>query len=190
MADVKTVEDMMVPLSEYATVSEDATMSEAVAALKEAQDAFGKDRYRHRAILIFDSRDRQKIVGKISQIDILRALEPKYDEMIAPPKRSFNLGFTRNFQKQMLEQLKLWDAAMHDICRKAAEKKVKTFMKTPDEGEFVESNVSINEAIHQIVLGHHQSLLVTEPSGRRIVGVLRLTDVFEFIAQAVAACKI
>ena len=30
--------------------------------------------------------------------------------------------------------------------------------------------------IHQLVLGHHQSLLVTR--GDKIVGILRLTDVF------------
>jgi hypothetical protein len=37
-------------------------------------------------------------------------------------------------------------------------------------------------------MGHHQSLLVTE--GSSVVGVLRLTDVYEFVADAILACEI
>ena len=51
------VKDIMVPLSEYATVSEDATLYEAVAALKKSQADFDKAKYRHRAILICDQAD-------------------------------------------------------------------------------------------------------------------------------------
>ena len=36
----KLVKDLMVPLSDYATVSEDATLNEAVLALKQSQDCF------------------------------------------------------------------------------------------------------------------------------------------------------
>ena len=44
----------MVPLSEYATVSEDATLFEAVSELEKAQEEFDHTRYRHRAILVMD----------------------------------------------------------------------------------------------------------------------------------------
>jgi len=179
------VKDMMVPLSEYATVSKDATLLDAVNALKKAQAGFDQTRYRHRAVLVYD--DNKKIVGKLSQMDILRALEPKYDEMLSH-KRSFGLGFTRKFQKSMLEQLRLWDAPMEHICQKAAGKKVSTFMYTPEDEEIVSSDASLNEAIHQLVIGHHQSLLVMEKND--IVGILRLTDVFSAIADAISVCEI
>ena len=45
-----TVKELMVPLAQYATVSEDATLLEAVIALKKAQEGFDQTRYRHRAI--------------------------------------------------------------------------------------------------------------------------------------------
>ena len=51
----KTVNDLMVPLSEYATVSKNATLSEAVAALKASQKG-NDNKYPHRAILIFDGK--------------------------------------------------------------------------------------------------------------------------------------
>jgi len=44
------------------------------------------------------------------------------------------------------------------------------------------------EAIHQLVMGHRQSLLVT--SDENIVGILRLTDVFMHIFQEMSACEI
>jgi hypothetical protein len=37
----------------------------------------------------------------------------------------------------------------------------------------------MREAIHQFVMGHHQSLLVTRSN--KIIGILRVTDVFKEI---------
>ena len=74
------VKDLMVPLSEYATVHDDATLYEAVLSLEKAQAEFDHSRYRHRAILVLNNKN--KVIGKISQLDILKALEPKYSEML------------------------------------------------------------------------------------------------------------
>ena len=61
-------------------------------------------------------------------------------------------------------------------------------MTTPTEGEYIDRNATLDEAIHQLVMGSHQSLLVTD--GKDIVGILKLTDVFEEVSDAVAACKL
>jgi len=173
------VKDLMVPLSEYATVSIEATLREVVAALKKAQDEYDKDKYRHRAVLIYDGKD--KIVGKVSQHDILRALEPKYEQMGTGGMHRF--GFTPKFMQAMFDQFSLWDAALEDICKRASWLKVKTFMYTPGEGEYVDENAGLSQAIHQLVMGHHQSVLVT---GRdRIVGILKLTDVYREIRKVI-----
>lgn len=180
----KTVKELMVPLSEYATVSQDSTLLEAVATLEQAQKEFDDSRYRHRAILVFDQN--QKIVGKVSQMDLLRALEPKYDQMFEKGKLA-RFGFNRDFLKNMLDQFQLWNEPLRDICRKAAQTKIKNFMYTPTEGEYVEAEASLNVAIHQLVMGHHQSLLVTDKND--IVGILRLTDVFMAVTQAIKECE-
>jgi CBS domain-containing protein len=180
----KLVQDVMVPLDDYATVSEEATLREAVAALKKSQADFDQAKYRHRAILIYNKD--QHIVGKVSLLSILMGLEPKYDKMLSD-KGPLHVGFTRQFQRAMLEQFKLWDEPMEHLCQKAADIKVKSFMTPLKEGEFIEPQASLNEAIHQLVIGHHQSLMVT--IGRKVVGVLRLTDVFEVVAEAVLSCK-
>jgi hypothetical protein len=47
----------------------------------------------------------------------------------------------------------------------------------------------MDEAIHRLVVGRHHSLLVTSSRGvREIVGVFRLTDVFEFVRNALKEC--
>ena len=72
---------------------------------------------------------------------------------------------------------------MSDIRKKAASLKVKDFMHKPTEGEHVDEDATLDEAIHQLILGRHQSLLVTR--NQQIVGILRLTDVFAAIFHAV-----
>jgi CBS domain-containing protein len=181
----KKVKDLMVPLSEYATCSEEANLNDAVNALETAQKEFDQTRDRHRAILIFDANRR--VVGKLSQLDVLRALEPKYMEM-GQAGSTARQAFSPSFLKSMMEHYRLWDQPLDDICKKAVKRKVKEFMYTPTEGEYVKEEASLDEAIHQLLMGHHQSLLVTR--GDDIVGVLRLTDVFREVCRAVKACEI
>jgi len=182
MKDFKVV-DLMVPLSEYATVSEGATLYEAVSELEKAQEEFDHTRYRHRAILVLDSDG--KVIGKLTQVDALKALEPKYGDML-DRRKSHHLGFSKEFMQSMLKEYHLFDSSLEDICRKAGEQNVKKFMRTPSEGEFIEENATLDEAIHQLVLGNHQSLLVTRQGA--ITGILRLTDVFAAVYHKMREC--
>lgn len=178
--DTITVKDLMVPLDEYVTVSQEVTLYEAVLTLEKAQEELDRQRYHylHRAILVFD--ENKKIVGKVSQLDVLRALEPKYNE-IGEPRSLSRAGFSPNFLKSMLEQYSLLSEPFAEICKKAAKLKVKEFMYTLSEGEYLEEEAPLKEAIHQFVMGHHQSLLVKR--GKEIIGILRLTDVFKDVFQ-------
>ena len=183
----KKAKDLMVPLEEYAKVSQDATLYDAVLSLEKALEEIDRSRYLylHRAILVYN--EDKRIIGKIGHIDILRALEPKYFEM-GEPRSLSKAGFSPSFLKSMLEQYSLLIEPFNDICRKAAAMKVKDFMYTPSEGEYLEENASMREAIHHLVMGRHQSLLVTR--GKDIVGILRLSDVFKEVFQTIRTCEI
>ncbi|MEJ2643025.1 MAG: CBS domain-containing protein [Desulfosarcinaceae bacterium] len=92
------VKDLMVSLSEYATVDEEATLFEAVLALEKAQEAFDHTQYRHRAVLVLD-RD-QRVIGKVGQVDVLNALEPQaadLDEI----KALSQFGFSDRFIQEL-----------------------------------------------------------------------------------------
>lgn len=184
------VKNLMVPLSEYATVSETASLIEAVKALREAQAAFGQSRYKHRAILVFDGNER--FVGKVSQHDVIEALEPNYKEMKSSVDHGsmHRLGFSDDFVKSTKEQYHLWEKALENLCEKAIHLKIKDIMYAPGKGEFVNESDTMDEAIHRLIIGRHHSLLVTaEHDAREIVGVLRLVDVFEFVSDAMHECK-
>ena len=181
----KLVNELMVPLAKYASVSQEDTLFEAVMALEKAQEKFDQSRYRHRAVLIYDNEGN--IVGKVSQLDVLRALEPKYKAMDIPGSLS-RFGLTKRFQETMLNELRFWDKPMDDICRKASRIKIKEFMYTPSEGEYINEDETLDRAINQLVMGHHQSLLVMKDD--KIVGILRATDVFMEIVRVMKACEV
>ena len=168
----------MVPISEYATVSENANILEAIQALEDAQKAFYPNRYRHRAVLVVDHHNR--VVGKLSQHDIIQALEPQHKGIKNRQQSALDhFGFSQKFIDSTYLQYDRWDRPLHNLYKKAVAQKVGVFMHTPSDGEFIEQSATLNEAIHRLIIGDHHSLLVTD--GNEIVGILRLTDVFELV---------
>ncbi len=184
---IKTARELMVPLEKYATVSEDATLKDAVDALEKAQAELDHKRcqYLHRAVLVLNKN--KEVVGKISQMDVLRSLEPKSKDIENTRKVSLN-GFSAQFVKSMMDSHSLWVHPLRDICAKAAKTKVKDLMATLTEGEFIDEKASLEEAIHIMIMWHHHSLLVTKEGN--IVGILRLTDVFIYINDLIKSCEI
>lgn len=179
------VKDVMVPLEKYATIHEDRLLIEAIDALEKAQKEFEGSPYMHRAVLAYD--DNKKIVGKLSQWDVIKCLEPKYESFGDIRSTSLS-GLSPELIKSMMEKFSLWQADLDDICSRVARKKVKDVMYRPAEGEKIEADATMGEALHSLIIGHHQSLLVTKDS--KIVGILRLTDVFKLLCERVKKCGI
>ncbi|MBW2614046.1 MAG: CBS domain-containing protein [Deltaproteobacteria bacterium] len=167
------VKDLMVPISEYATVSVGSMLSEAVIALEKAQEEYNHTHYRHRAVLVLDNA--KQVVGKLSQLDFLRSLEPQ-DEMLERIKDIEKFGFSSKSIALQQERYRQTAPPVKDVFAKAAKLKVEDFMQTPSEGEYVNEETSLDTAVHQLINGHHLSLLVTHK--KKIVGVLRMSDVF------------
>jgi len=163
----------MVPLSEYATVSQEATLYDAILALEKAQKEIDQSHYRHRAILVFDSQNR--VIGKLGLFDILMALESKYNE-IGDLERLCGLGLSPTFIKSILRNYSFWSEPLESICRNAAEQQVKDILHVLTEGEYIDESAPLDEAIHQLIMGHHQSLIVTR--GEEVIGILKLSDIF------------
>jgi len=179
------VKNLMVPLEEYAKVSVEATFQEALLELEKADRHFAEDRERHREILAMDQDNH--VIGKLSQWDVLRGIEPSYRK-IADFKETSRYGFSPEFIKSMLDQYGLWRKPLEELCKTAARIKMKDVMVRPTEGEYVDQNASLDEAIHLLVMGHHQSLLVMEADN--VVGVLRLADVFKEVCERIKRCEL
>ncbi len=96
------VKDLMVPLPKYGTVSQDATLHEAFEVMEKAYEES-----RHRAILVLGENDR--IVGKLNRLDLLGALEPKYQD-IGDMRSVSASGFSPRFIQSMLSNYRLWQS--------------------------------------------------------------------------------
>ncbi len=183
--DKRKVKDIMIPLSEYATVNENDTLEKAIKTLYQSQKKISADAYKHRAILAYDKTGT--ITGKVSELDILKALEPKYSlfghtDYLAKMGLS-RFGLSNDFLHSLIENYDLWDENCESLVKKTKNRKVKEIMYSPQEGEYVNEDITIPEAIHQFIMGHHQSLLVLKQD--KVIGILRLTDIFKLICDLI-----
>jgi len=180
---MEIVKDLLLPVDKCSTVNYEMTVREAIQILErdqEIQRTKGEP-CRYRALLVIN--EDNEVVGKLSHLDIVTNMEPKYrsqkgSEAIA---HIFAAGLSPALLKSMMQRYSFWDESFEQRCQEVLNVKVKDCMHTPGKDEYVQQNDSLELAVHQLVMGHHQSLLVTEEDC--IVGVLTLTDVFEGICR-------
>ncbi len=179
------VKDLMVPLSEYATVPEGSTLLEAIQALEKAQEEFDHTKYKHRGILILDKNDR--VVGKLSHLHALRALEPAHDDDNGFEKLD-QFGFSAKYVRNLRKNRRRQAAPLADLCKRAVELKVEDFMHIAQKDELIDHEATLDMAIHQLVNEKLPSLLVTKEG--ETIGILRLADVFAAVFHTLKDCSI
>ena len=181
----RQIKELMVPIADYATIHEDATIAAAIEALENANKRHGDKPYRHQSLVVVDA-DRHA-VGRLSQVDIMHAMEPRYKDL-GDARWIGRSVLTRHALIVLREKFHLWEQPLEEICRIIDTQRVKNFMQIPTEGEFVEETDTMNIAMHRIVMGRHHSLLVTR--NKEIVGILRSTDLFNTLYDMMEECPI
>ena len=174
--EIKIIKDIMIPIENYASVNQDSSLYDALIAIRKSQEKLSSDMQPIRAVLVVD--DNNNIVGKMGHAAFLRALEPKYNNIIDFEKLT-RAGVSAAFISSMTDNLRLWQDDFVSICRKASTIKVKNAMSPVSES--IDENASITEAIHQIIVLQLLSLLVK--SGSNIVGIVRLSDLFHEVER-------
>ena len=164
----KTISDILVPLAEYPHLRDTATLRDAFAALH-AGYASGK-RFRH--ILVLNNKDQ--LVGILGIRDILRGMFPDYLQ---------THGSTR-FQDPVPDFPALtlvWADTCQTQCPVAADKQVHDFMdKVPGK---VGINDPITKAAYLLVI--HDISMLPVVDGEKLVGVVRMIDVFNEASKVV-----
>jgi CBS domain-containing protein len=178
------VKALMVPIEDYATVPQGANLQEAILALEKAQAELESLNHKHRAILVLD--DNGNVLGKLTMKDILIALEPNYGNLEGMDVLSRS-GYSPDLIKSMLEENALWLEPLQFVCERATQLKVSDFVRPPKDSEYVDENASLVEAVHQLIITPYISLLVTRD--KKVVGILRLSDVFRAICDKIKTCK-
>lgn len=185
------VKDLMLPLEEYAVVSEDATIEGALKELDKAQLKLPPGRQPHRAVLVRDASGR--IIGKMGHLSFLRALEPKYS-VVGDVEKLSRAGVSAEIMDMMKQNFQFWQDDFKLVCSRARTLKIRDVLKHAEHGEnefnidqTIDENKTITEAIHRLIMWQVLSILVTqgEAGRKKVVGILRLSDLFDSIAAKI-----
>src|SRR4030042_2814845 len=118
----KHVKKIMIPIREYAVVSQEATIKEALKIMKESSERLSPGKYRHMGILVKDAEGN--IVGKLTQADILRGIIPDYkdigDSRLSPIMRA-EMDEIRSY---------ISDKTFLERCKPQKDTKVRAFINT------------------------------------------------------------
>jgi len=174
--EIRSVKELMVPREQYAVVSQEATLLEAVVTIEEAQKRRDRRRQPFRAVLIADEND--KIVGKLGQLAFLKALQPE-SAIIHNAGKLSSAGVSEQIMATMRAHSQFLQGDLSDLCLRASKMKVKDAMHPISES--IDENTSLGEAISRIVMWECLSIPVTR--GTEVVGLLRLSDVCQEIAE-------
>ncbi|MBD3333162.1 CBS domain-containing protein [candidate division GN15 bacterium] len=176
--DRMVVRDVMIRLEQYPVISTDATLLDAVVALEAAQQALGSDRQPHRAVLVAD--ENSKIVGKIGQLTFLKSLQPQVD-LAEDEERLARAGVSEDLLSTVKKHARELELNLSDICAHASAIRARDVMVKTTHS--IDVSAPLADAVHRLVQWQQLSLLVTEQS--RVVGIIRLSDLFELIVDKV-----
>jgi predicted transcriptional regulator len=177
----KHVKDLMVPLELYPTVTEDNTLLDTVMKFEEVQRRRDRTRQPYRAVLVVDKSGR--VVGKLGQLGFLKALEPQRN-ILGDMGKLTVAGVSSEFISSMMNHYRFFQDSLSDLCLRARHIKVKDVMQPVTDS--IDENATMGEAIYRIVTLQSLSLLVTR--GEEIVGLLRLSDLCQEIAEEMKKC--
>jgi CBS domain containing-hemolysin-like protein len=174
------VKELMIPIADYVTVNKTDTLLDVLQALESEQQA---NAHAHRDAIVVD--DGGTFMGKVTMIDIFRALEPGYRKIM---KDRATGTLTSDFVMKAVKEFNLWMEPEKDICQRGSKKTVAEVMHVPEKIEFLQENDTIEKALNLYVMGVHQPLIVKD--GDTVTGVLRFGDMFEVVRKALLACDI
>ena len=178
--EIKYVRDVAVDISRVPKVHQDATLLDAIKALDVAQERRPGGRLPFRAVLVMD--DNGEIVGKLGHLAFLRALEPGYESQ-HDRDSMYRSHVDPDLFESMSGHLRLLQPGFPNCCFRAANFRVKDVMHPPEEA--IDEDMLLISAVS--ILVKLQALSVLVRRGDLIVGLLRLADVFDVIADLIVS---
>ncbi|MDD9302229.1 MAG: CBS domain-containing protein [Desulfobacter sp.] len=178
MKEIK-IKDVMIPLSNYVTIKEENTLYDVFQILEKNRTSS----HAHRDAIVIDETGAFK--GKVTMIDIFKALEPNYTKLF----KNYKDGtLTKEYVLNAVKDLGLWVEPMKTLCERGMDIRVSEVMHVPKSSEFIQEEDSVETALHEYVMGVHQPLMVK--NNEKVTGVLRFGDLFEIIRKRMLACPI
>ncbi len=172
--NAKVARDLMVPLEEYPLVDSSATLLDAVVRLDESRRAMDPARQPYQAVLVAD--ETGAIVGKLGQLALLRALEPK-SHVVDDLGMLDRAGVSDSVMDKVLDHYRIFQQDLSDMCLSAAALPIRNVMHPFNE--HIDEGTPISSVIHHMVLWQTMSILVTRDD--KPVGLVRLSDLCDAV---------
>jgi CBS-domain-containing membrane protein len=153
--ETKKVRDLVIQLSEYPHMPYWGTLRESIVQLNVAFETG------HHTVLVFD--EAYKLVGMLLQKDILKGLDPK---------------FARHHEDGVPV---FWDDLLESGGEKRLAQPIKEFMS--EVKATVDAEDSLLKASH--IMLEHDFYLLPVMDGDKVIGIVRMGDVFHEITNAV-----
>lgn len=167
------IKDLMTPVSEYKTVSPDASFADVSAAMCEGN---------HQDVIVID--ENGDLAGLLTMTDVLGALEPNYKRLSKQHLDSDTL--TSRYVTELFKEFGLWVDPLSELCKRGASVKASEAMYIPTKDDYVNEEDDLAHAMHRYIVGVHQPLVVR--SNGSITGILRLRDVFDEVKNRMLTC--
>ena len=175
------VKQIMIPILDYVTVQKENSLVEVLQSLELARKS--EKEHAHRDAIVVDANGDFK--GKLTMIDVFRALEPNYAKIERQKEKG---TLTDEFVTKAAKDFNLWLEPTQTICERGSRLKVSDVMHTPEKMEYIKETATLDNALHLYVMGIHQPLIVDNEDGK-VTGVLRFGDVFEAVRQRLLSCS-
>lgn len=176
MLDKLRVNDVYVSIDDYPNISMDAPIGHAIHMMHNVLE----DKNKYRTILVLDDEDH--LMGYLTLRDLIRAVGPNYLHKTRPAVKGhqpFNLeGLTQDMSALSL----IWQEGFTLKLQDELNKPVSDYMT------LVEDTITADDPIAKclyLMLFHDVLILPVIEEENRVVGVIRLVDLFEQIAESV-----
>ena len=166
---VDQVRDILVPIADFPCIARDASMREAFSVLHQKHQTAG---WRFRHLLVLDAS--LTLVGLLSIHDLLRSLMPDYLKATS----------ARHIAETLPDDASLsilWQDSFAAQCRQVGKVRVESYMAPVRDT--VRADDPLTRAAYLMITHGVDMLPVLE--GDRVVGVVRIVDVFNQAATEV-----
>ncbi len=175
------VKDVMIPIANYVTVKPENHLPGMLRAIEAKRQS--EDGHAHRDAIVVDADGR--FVGKVTMLDILRAIEPNFRRI---HKEQQEQTLTEGFVRKAVQELNLWLDPVEDVCSRGSDVTVADAMHVPKKSEYIQEDDSLERALSFYVMGVHQPLIVKK--GDNVTGILRFGDLFEVVRERLLKCDL
>lgn len=172
METMRRVGDIMIPVNQYPSVRDNATLREAIDVIEHAQLEVALRKSLPRVLLVFDAIE--VLVGYVRRRDIMRGLEPKFlsSETLQYRKKLFDVAVDPNLMELT------YDRVVRGI-REQAKRPVSDVMRPIET--IINADDHIVKAVYEMVSLDLTMIPVVQE--QRLVGVIRSVDLFHELAQ-------